>query len=1670
MNKYLNISNTILSKDNINRYLEKLSAQSVVTKYSLKATYPKDRIKDNFEYISLIYTLLVKHAKLKIPIHPAGEWLLDNFYIIEKNVKSVLQTLKLKKYCELPSLAEISSREGKTYYESIGFPRVYFFVNDIVSFTDANFDQKDLEDFIMSYQKNKNFTMNELCNLDVFLKICIIEKIRKLCEKIFLIQTKRFKEKDRSQKMNEKENIDIAIDTLSMKNAITSLNKLSRIDFSKIFQNTNSIEKILLKDPAKIYSKMDTSTKVYYRDEIKKFAKISNKSEEDIAKKVIELCESAKGKKSHVGFYLITEEGRKILYESLTNKKYRRLSYKQKSKVYIFSIYTLSMIIVTLLFLIPHIRLLSLLFFIPIQNATTKIIQYILSKIVKPKALPKIDLHEKLPEEYSTMCIIPVVLDSEEKVEKIVKNMEIYYLANKTENLYFTLLGDCTTSKNEKEKVDEKISSKGIELTKKLNKIYGEKFFFCYRKREWSNSEKCYMGYERKRGMINEFNEFLETENSKFRVNTIEKIPKIKYVITIDEDTNLTLNSVFDLVGTMCHILNTPEVDKIKNIVTNGHAIIQPQISIDIESANKTMFSKIFSIDKGFDIYTNIFSNVYQDNFDEAIYEGKGIYDLDAFYKVMKDNIPDNTVLSHDLLEGSFLRCGFASDIILLDNFPSNYTSYKKRFERWMRGDIQLIPFLKSRINALSKYKILDNISRNLNEFFIFASILLGIILQNTNLILIPILLFFTPINIFVIDKIFNEKVKKKFIFKSKVINKNLTNCGQQFLKSLYKLTTLPDIAILEIITFFKTLYRIKISHQNLLQWTTASQVEQKNRKIEKLENKISKEDKNYLLSIALKTWQFYKQNMINYLPPDNYQEDRKNKLSFQTSPTNIGFLIMSTISSYDLGFEGKNDTLNLLENIVDTIEQLPKWNGHLYNWYNILTKEPVKPLDISSVDSGNFIGAMYCLKQFLIEEKAEKKLVKRVSKIISDTNFAKLFDEKVGLFSIGLNVESNKLYDSYYDLLATEARQTSLIAIAKRDVSAKHFRNLSRLFTEYKGNVGLVSWGGTTFEYMLPNINIPSYNCTLLNDACRFAMYSNIEYARKNSVPFGISESGFSVKDLHGNYQYKTFGVPWLGLKRGLEKSLVVSPYSTALFLQIDSIRAIENMHKLEKYSALGKYGFYESIDFSNNNEVVKSYMAHHQGMILSSIDNCLNNNIFQKRFMQNPEANTIKILLEERMQNNIILNKSKIPKTDKSNEYKFEKNLIRKQGTNLLANDNVSILTKENEIETIYYNEKLVYENANIFIKNVETNKVYDLRKILKDKTENMKVTLEFSSYGTKIKFEDGSISIILDAIIEPENNVVINQITIKNKQVENMNLELYVYQEPVLQKRKDFEMSKTYNRMFLNYCFEDNILGVTRKPKTLKEKSLSLEQALYPLENKLEYEIHKENFYNRTDLKNPEAVTKSKELSSKIDVSINPIICMKQKFSIGQNKEKTFYLLSAIDEDKNIAIEKIKSNMNIEKLKRVFEIAKTNEYEKNRFLQLNEKEIYDFQKMFYYLIQKIRVDDDKILLLDNDLWKYGISGDFPIASFEINQDTDRKDVIKMLKFYKYLRSKNFAFDLILFSNYNLDDEIKMVDLEQYLNAKPGIHILKNIPENDKEIILLQSNLTKERMKNEY
>ncbi len=1852
-NKVLKLNGALLDKEQLQKHLEKIAVSHNLNNKSNKNTYPIPQMLQNFEFIKEVYKLLNEHVKLGITIHPAGEWLLDNFYIIEETVKQVEKELTVKKYTNFIGIANGS-------YE--GFARVYVLASEIVAYTEGKIEKNDLIKYIESYQTKRTLNMDEIWNIGLFIQIAIINNIKEVCEKICSSQIQKYKVENIAERLIEnksksdikftdvnhiskyafkdmrysfveymaytlkrygkkgyqylkaleemvemtgstvsdiikKEHFDIAVKKVLMSNYITSIKKIQRIDFLEIFQKLNGVEEILNNDPANVYSKMDYKTKAYYRNKIKEISTKTKISEIYIAKKILEISNKSpkNTKQEHVGYYLI-DNGIDELYEQLNYKLNKKMDSNKKTKIYILAITIFSIIISALMSLTLNsknswILIISfIVFLIPASEIVIQIIQYILSKFVKPKMIPKIDFSNGIDKQNETIVVIPTILKSKEKVRELMNKLEVFYLANKSDNIYFALLGDCSESKNEEEKFDKEVVEEGLKQANKLNQKYNKNekpiFHFLYRSRVWNNSEGCYLGWERKRGLLNEFNNYmLNINKGSFRVNTLEEnnpIENLKYVITLDADTDLILESAFELVGAMAHILNKPIIDKNKNIVTNGYGIIQPRVGVNLDISYKNLFTKIFAGAGGIDSYTNAISDIYQDNFNEGIFTGKGIYDISVFSNVMKNAIPENTVLSHDLLEGNYLRCGLASDIMLMDGYPTKYLSFMSRLSRWIRGDWQIAKWLRKNINTkngkvknplnlLSKYKIFDNLRRSLLEVSILVGYIyltiLNIILnvKSFTTILILYLVAILPFILEIVNAIIFKKEGEK---KQKDFAPRITGLKGAFLRLIITFGCLPYKAYISLKAIIKTLYRCNISKKHLLEWTTSEESEKQSKgdvgsyyknmfiniifavisyitypnlvfaiiailwiitpyimckiskeKVVKTElEKLNKQEQQYVLEIGNKTWKFFEEFLNkenNYLITDNYQPDRKEKTVPRTSSTNIGLSLLAVISAYDLHYINLDKCLELLNNIITSIQNLEKWNGHLYNWYNTKTLKPLIPRYISTVDSGNFVGYLYVVRSFLnnivlsTEETANSvnNIVSTISQLIENTNFSVLYDNEHQIFSIGFNIEENKLTDSYYDLLASEARQASLVAIAKKDVPVKHWKSLSRTITRLNGYSGLISWSGTAFEYLMPNINIPKYEGSLLDESCKFMIMSQIEYGKKLNIPWGISEAAFNVKDLHSNYQYKAFGIPWLGLKRGLADEVVVSSYGSILAINDEAKEVVKNLKLLERYGMNDKYGFYESIDFTpqrvekkKNASVVKTYMAHHQGLILLSINNLFNNNILQKRFIDNAQIKAISILLQERKPDKYIVTKEDKEKVEKLKYIDYEdyiKNTYTKIDErlitgNVIANENYTIAMNQKGVgfskyKDIYINRYKVTDDylqgIFFYIKNIKTKDIWTTN-YTQNNLNKSNYEISFMPDKDEVKIRNGNIKSKVVTTIDSNNPIEIRRLTLENIGNEEEILEVSSYFEPVLSNKQQEYAHPAFNNLFLMFEFDDetNSLIVTRKNRNENESQIFLATSLFTSKEnigELEYEIDKEKLIGRGNLNIPNMIKNSLPFSKKIGYVTESVVALKRIIKLKPKEVVNLDLVMSIDYSKENAIQNLQKYKTPENVKRVFELAKAKIEAESRYLRIKGRDIANYQRMLSYIIFQNpsravnMLKAKKRKYKQSELWKYGISGDLPIILVEIKDVNDAYVINEVLKAYEFFKTKNINVDIVIideekhsYENYvreEIENSILNNQMVHLKNIKGGIYtvIANELEKNDLDLLKFMASI---------
>lgn len=1753
--------NPDMERSELIKYAEKLSHEhSAYIGREGGIKHLRARLSDAYYYITYVYKTLCRNSDARIL--GAEEWLLDNFYIIEEQVKQI------RLFFDKNNLSRLLVISGGDFS---GCPRIFAVSRELAANYSGIVDENLIVDFFSAYQKGNYLSDTEILSLCHMLSVAVIEETAVLCSDIInayrrrqdagnfyntLINSKNpeefisanadeiikdgtffehltaklksseessnilrclekvLEEKGTSVKqLAGREHTRMAACKMQMGCQISRLRFIPSIDFNKLFSSLSIVENTLAADPLDVYSKMDDKSKNYYRKRVAKIAAKYKMTQIDTAKKILSL---AKKDGCHIGEYII-------------NKPMGRpeKSYNEAAGYFYILFVSLSFIVLTFTgylasrsFPVPLCITFTVLFSFMGLEISISFFNFLATRTLSPRIIPKIEIKGDISREYASMAVISTLLINERECETLIEKIESYYLANRSENLFFGLLCDLPDSKmysSERDSKLVKIVSDGIDgLNRKYASDDSDIFFMFSRDRVYNPRNRRYMAFERKRGAIMELCRLLTSSASGFTCITgrADKLPPVKYVITLDADTRLGLSSAKELIGAMIHPLNRPVIDESLGRVVKGYGIMQPRIDIDLIGANRSVFSKIFAGQGGIDIYSCAISDVYQDLFGEGIFTGKGIFDVYVFSRVMKNKIPNDRILSHDLLEGCFARCGLLSDVSLSDGFPFNYISYCMRQHRWIRGDWQLIPYIfgRGRLPALSRWKMIDNLRRSLTAPVIFTFILLAFfIFPSSALALTLFSVLCLCFNLIISSAEWSIKVG----YRSGALRSHsavIHGAWAFFLQGLILFAVLPHSAFVSISAVLQTVYRLVFSKRNLLLWTSASEADIKSgtnvfvfywkmiinliaglglilfapketilagiigavwlaaplymslisRRIEPGRREISKGQRQLLTGLSRSIWNFFSElvnEKENFLPPDNFQEEPFKGAAHRTSPTNIGLYLLCTVSAYDLKFIGFGEMLTRLENTVDSVMSLDKWNGHLYNWYNTSTKEVLRPRYVSTVDSGNFTAYLMTLRQALLQfhDGRSLALVKKVSSLIENTSFSELFDKSQELMSIGYNAEENMLTNSYYDLLASEARTASYIAAARGEVSKKHWFSLGRALVTRGGYRGLVSWTGTMFEYLMPLLIMKNVPNTLLCESCYFAVNRQRAYAQRRRIPWGLSESGYYSFDVNLNYQYRAFGVPDLGLKRGLSSDLVVSPYSSVLALMVNYDAAMSNIKNLVQEGYCGKYGLYEAIDYTPSRRVknsapsiVRSYMAHHNGMSLIAINNVLNNNIMQQRFHSDEYVKAAEELLCERIPLDVIIakeNKEKLfalPQADPTQD--ICSRIVHKldpSNPNMHALSNGVYSTVVCDTGTgyskcsDYYISRFRYDLFNpqygnfVYVRNLNTGKVFsNTYAPIFDNSGEYKTVFSAESAEFYRSGSDGT-EVSTKLYISSEENAELRRINIYNNSGSELDLELTSYTELSMARFSDDLAHPAFGNLFVwtEKPHDKEMLIAQRRPRSTAQKSFFCMHTVSSQDDCnikfTDFDTGRDKFIGRlNNLSNPVGV--SGELSKSLGAVTDPCFAAKVRVRLRPYETKNLCFITAFSYSEEELYDIYSKYRVYENTERAFDLAVTRNQIENRYLAISNKEAalaYALLPHIFYITPWRKLNLSRAIaknsMLKEGLWRFGISGDKPIITLAVQENTSLEAVRQLITVHEFYKIKNIDVDLVMISD---------------------------------------------------
>jgi len=1719
-----------------------------------------------------------------------------------------------------------------------------------------------------------------------------------------------------------------AANQISIANSIGSLRFIGTMDWKKFVESLSVVEQALREDPAGMHASQDFATRDRYRHVIEDVARGSSCSELAVARAAIALAQkaaeqrSASDRSAHVGYYLI-DHGRPDLELAVGCHLPWTWRARRAAQHYRLMLYLGPILLLTLLATAAVLSVFDLFapddwryWFFAITGMTgvsalaVPLVNLLVTLILPPRALPRMDFSQGIPLAHRTMVVVPTMLGGPAEIDALVEALEIRYLGNRDPNLFFALLTDFRDAPGQTLPGDDALIAHARAAVQALNATYHEDrpciFYLFHRPRLWNPVDRVWMGYERKRGKLEQFNARLrggaQTAFSEV-VGDQAILESIRYVITLDTDTQLPRDVARALVGNIGHPLNRPVYDARQGRIVDGYAILQPRASISLTSAGHSRFSKLFAGESGIDPYTREVSDVYQDVFGEGSFIGKGIYDVDAFRQAVDGRFPENLILSHDLLESGYARSALITDVDLIEEHPASYAIEASRRHRWIRGDWQLAGWLLPRVpgppgssgakakrqpnplTALSMWKIFDNLRRSLVSPSLLVLLVGGWLLGPGSawfwsLLVVVTMLLPTLLStvIQLIRKPEERDWQAHLVLTSRTV-------GHSMAIALLTLVLLPYDTLICLDAILRSGVRMLFTQRGLLLWQLPSYARRNARRtladfvvemwigpvlalalvaalamsppaawlvtapflllwlvspvvgwwisrpLVSRAPDLTPNQRAFLRASARRTWRFFADLVgpqDHWLPPDNFQEYPVVAVASRTSPTNIGMGLLADLAAYDFGYLSAGEFLERVQNTLTTLEKLERFRGHFFNWYDTHTLQPLHPQYVSSVDSGNLAGSLHTLQAGLIELKEQPVLSSNAFQGLQDTlqvlvehlpaspsadlakkvrflkdslqalllngqpqtlaaaesalheiqrisgglvtwlstnidtdgelyywarafdrqsqalrddlrilvtgprhastiptlaelagvravgtqarspaavdrlglidnlvnrcralavmDFEFLYDTSCGLLAIGYDVGERRRDPTCYDLLASEARLASFLLIAQGQVPQKHWFSLGRLLTSHGGDVSLISWSGSMFEYLMPQLIMPSYPNTLLDQTCKAAVSRQIEYGRQRAVPWGISESCYNATDMHQVYQYRAFGVPGLGFKRGLGDDLVIAPYASALALTVMPREACRNLQLLAANGVLGAYGFYEAVDYTpsrvprgKNRAIVRTFMAHHQGMSLLAFEHVLLNQPMQRRFMSDPLAKATELLLQERVPKKggtlhphaaEVSAAARPPAAEAGAIMRVfadpntpipEVHLLSNGRYHVMANHAGGGYSRWRDLAVTRWREDVTADGWGTFIylRDRDTGRYwstgYQPTRQHADHYEAI-----FVQGRAEYRRRDQAIEAHTEICVSPEDDVETRRITLANQSSRTRHIEVTSYAEVVLAPLNADRAHRSFSNLFVQTEIlpERQAILCTRRRRTPGEQvpwMFHLMAAPGATTDAPSYETDRAQFIGRGRTAANPAVLDNRDSPSPLSNTegsvLDPIVAIRRTITLSPDESATVQIISGVADTREAALALLDKYCDRHFVERAFEMAWFQSQEVLRHLNASEADAQVYGRLANSVIYSnaMRRAAPGIIarnkLGQSGLWRFAISGDLPIVLLHIG-DINHIDLVKqVLQAHAYWRMKGVIADLVIlnedFSGYRavLQDQIMGL-----INAGPEAQII--------------------------
>ncbi len=2008
------IVSEIFSVERLEQHAQTLAAAQTVTNSPRRGHAVGPRISENGRVLFEAYGVLARAVKEEQSITPAAEWLLDNFHIVDEQLREIRDDLPPDYYRELPKLAE---------GHLAAYPRVLGIAWAYIAHTDSRFEPESLRRMVLAYQSVQPLTIGELWAIAISLRILLVDNLRRVAE--IIVQSRadrqkadeladsllglgkdgpevaaaalrrlspgsltaaarvqlyqRLRDQDpavtpalgrveqllAAQGTTAEETVRLehrrqATMNVTVRNVITSMRLISWFDWAQFVESVSLVDDVLRKSSS--FADMDFATRDRYRHAVEELARGSGLPETEIATRAVAMSDavrtaeeveaSAEVRRRDPGYYLISS-GRSQFERTLhvrapLSGRLRRAYVRAGARGYLGTLGLVTAFTLAVPLLLGGLGaatgaviLVAILGIFPASDLAIALVNWEVTHVLGPKALPRLDLDDGVPTPLRTLVVVPMLLSSEDDAVALVGRLEVHYLANREGDIRFALLSDWLDAPTEHVPGDDELFSAAAAAIDRLNERYGEapgggaRFLIFHRGRRWNAAEGCWMGWERKRGKLLELNALLRGAATTGILNAGRRASTpptdVRYVVTLDSDTRLPMGAVGRLVGTMAHPLNRATFDPRVGRVTQGYGVLQPRITSTLPAGQGgSIFQKLYSGSAGIDPYASAVSDVYQDLIEEGSYTGKGIYDVDAFGAAMADRVPENVLLSHDLLEGVFARAGLVTDVELFDESPSNYLVSTVRQHRWARGDWQLLPWILGRAGdatgrprpgsmpRLARWKMIDNLRRTMSAPLTLATLVAAWTLPSvstgvwTGFVLAAAVV---PEALPILPGLRPRRVGISRRSHLRAIGGDIALATAHIVLGI---TFLAHQAWLMVDAILRTLVRVIATRRKLLEWTTAAQAKARPdvgvlgfyRQMaggiviatvvsilvltakpgagwiaapfivlwlvspivarlvslpppESAAEQLSPADVGSLRLAARRTWRFFETFVgpeDHGLPPDNFQDDPVPVVAHRTSPTNIGMYLLATVTARDFGWIGTLEMVERLEATLATIASLERFRGHLYNWYDTRDLRRLDPAYVSSVDSGNLAGHLLALSNAcrqmidqplpvatalagigdgialtreaasairddrrsqtlarrhvlealelygdagaetpetpeawearLAELSANSRTVSDVAaaltaergeapdgdlltwaeatwqavashtrdlpllqparrvttfptiaemadspvgeagggspaaammvrrlqaiadqsqQLFREMDFSFLFDPTRKLFSIGFRVQDGALDTSYYDLLASEARLTSFLAIAKGDVAPDHWFRLGRAMTPIGRGSALISWSGSMFEYLMPALVMRAPVFSLLDETHRLVVARQISYATELGVPWGISESAFNARDLALTYQYSSFGVPGLGLKRGLGENIVVAPYATALAAMIQPEAAVRNFARLTNAGARGQYGFREALDYTARRlpegasvAVVKSYMAHHQGMALVALGNVINDRAMVERFHADPIVEATELLLQERMPRDVLVARPRAEEVKSAGDVRdlvppvlrrFTSPHTSTPRTHLLSNGRYAVMmtaagsgySRWRDVAVTRWREDVTRDSwgSYLYLRDMDTGVVWSAGNQPTGKEADT-YEVSYSEDHAEFSRRDGSISTRLVVVVSTEHDAEIRRVSLTNLGSHYRQIELTSYAEIALAPQAADAAHPAFQNLFVQTEFVPEIgaLLATRRPRSKDEKPIWAAHVAAVEDEAggvIQYETDRARFIGRgRSVRSPVSVLDGRPLSNTVGSVLDPIFSLRCRVRLAPGATAHAIFSTVVAESREDVLDLADKYRESATYERAATLAWTQAQVQLHHLGIEADEAQLFQR----LANRILYSDPSLrpaasLLARNErgapgLWAHGISGDLPIVMVRIDEVEDLDIVRQLLRAHEYWRLKLLDVDLVIVNEHSasyaqtLQDSLETIIRMSQSSLVPeghpghgGVYILRGDHLSTEDRTLLQS-----------